>query len=143
MNEQLDHRGKPRSLYQTVNEGPSRTIQSDAKRADIQHILKKYKQVGIVDHLAQTEARWADVSEFTDLADAMRQVKQAEGEFMRLPSKVREVFGHDVAKWLDAAHDGLSEGQTEQMIALGVMDGPKEEVPPAPVEPVVEAPTGS
>lgn len=135
----VDARGKAR--VQTVNDEPSMTVQSDAPRADIREILRKYKQVGIVDHLSQVEARFMDVSGVTDFADAMRLQREAEGEFMRLPSKVREVFGHDVARWLDAAHDGVSEEQKARLIALGILD-PDEvievEVPPAPVEPVPE-----
>lgn len=83
----------------------SRTIQSDASRADIKQILKRYKELGIVDHLRHVDAQYRDVSEFTDLTDALNQAAQAELEFMRLPSKVREMFNHDVAEWLDTAHD--------------------------------------
>ncbi len=105
MAEQLDSRGKPRKQYQTVNDGPVMTVQSDAEEADIQKILKKYKEVGIIDHLNVTEATYRDVTTFSDFADVMRTAKEAEKDFMKLPSKVREIFKHDVATWLDTAHD--------------------------------------
>lgn len=101
-NENLDALGRPR--VQTVNDLESKTVTADAKKADINHILKQYKAVGIVDHLREVDARYMDVSEFTDYADMMRQLRTAEAEFMKLPSKVREKFNHDVATWLDAAH---------------------------------------
>jgi len=102
---QRDSRGRLRSDSQTVNDQPSLTIQSDADEADIQKILSKFEQVGIVDNLNRADAMFLDVSEFTDFADLTRQTKAAELEFMKLPSKQREIFGHDVANWLDAAHD--------------------------------------
>lgn len=102
-NKNLDYRGKPR--VQTSDFGESLTVQSDNERADIRKILQRYEAVGIVDHLNQVDAMYRDVTEFTDLHDALMQAKEAETQFMKLPSKLREVFDHDVAKWLDAAHD--------------------------------------
>lgn len=122
MTEQLDYRGKPRAPYQTVNEMESRTIQSDAPKADIQKIIDSYRRVGIVEHLNQTEARFADVSEHDDYAQLMRTVRQAEVEFMKLPSKVREEFNHDVSAWLDAAHDVE---KRDALVEEGVIEAPE------------------
>lgn len=132
--EQLDARGRPRSLYQTINEGPELTVQSDHDKADIRKILKKYREVGIVDNLNATQAQFQDITAFTDYADVMRTAKQAEMEFMKLPSKVREVFNHDVATWLDTAHDqekraSLAETgeikSVEQPAPIDTGDGPE------------------
>ena len=103
--QQLDARGRPRAPYQTVNDGPQLTVQSDADKADIQKILRRYQDVGIVDHLEITAASFKDVTSFNDFADVIRTAHAAETEFMELPSKVREIFDHDVATWLDTAHD--------------------------------------
>ena len=94
-----------RHRVQTVNDGESLTVQSEARQADIRQIIRRYAEVGILDHLKEVELRYADVSEFTDLGDALRQAKEAEKQFLKLPSKVRELFNHDVAEWLDTAHD--------------------------------------
>lgn len=123
-----------RRRVQTVNFGPSKTVQSDLVRADIREILKRFKAVGITDHLAQVDLVFRDVSEFTDFADMMRQTKEAEKAFMKLPSKLREVFEHDVMKWLDAAHDPEKvEALRPQLEKLGVLK-------PAPVEPAAVPP---
>lgn len=116
---QLDYRGRPRSDYQTVNDEPSATIQSDADKADINKILKKYKQVGIMEALRETDAIYMDVTEIGDYAEVMRVVKAAEVYFMKLPSKVREEFGHDVANWLDAAHD---QEKRDALVEAGVIE---------------------
>lgn len=96
------HGGRPR--VQSINNDPSETIQSDAHLADMNTILRTFGQEG-VSLLDETALQFRDVSGFTDLADALAQAKEAEVEFMKLPSKVREVFDHDVAVWLDTAHD--------------------------------------
>jgi len=94
-----------RARVRTVNTLPSMTVQSDVARAEIKHILAKYRQVGVIEHMRNVDLQFRDVSEFSDFSDMMYQSKVAEAAFMRLPSKVREVFHHDVAEWLDAAHD--------------------------------------
>lgn len=99
---ETDYRGKPR--VQTVNEDPSMTVQSDSHLADIKQIMKQYA-LGGMEELDETALVFADVSEFTDYADLMNNVRAAEAHFMTLPSKVREVYGHDVAIFLDHAHD--------------------------------------
>jgi len=133
-----DVRRHPR--VQTVNDGPSKTVQSDVVRTEIRHILAKYRQTGVVEHMRNVDLQFRDVSEFSDFADLMYQTKQAEKAFMTLPSKVREVFNHDVAVWLDCAHDAdkLKALQPE-LEALGlVFDTAAPVVVPAvPAPPVV------
>ncbi len=97
-----DLRGKPR--IQTINEQPSMTVQSDAHLADMNNILKQFAADGM-SALDEADLHYKDVSEFTDLQDALNQARIAELDFLKLPSKVREIFDHDVAVWLDTAHD--------------------------------------
>lgn len=121
-----------RPRVQTLNEEPSRTVQSDAVRADIGHIISRYQSMGIVDHMAEVDLTFRDVTEFEDFGDLMRQTKVAEAAFMKLPSKLREVFDHSVESWLDAAHDPEKlEALRPQLEKLGVME-PLSEAEPAP-----------
>lgn len=136
-----DARGRPR--VSTTNEEASRTIQSDRDRADIRHILKRHGALGIFENLNQTEAQFADVSEFTDYADLMRNVRAAELEFRKLPAKVRRRFDNDISKYLDAAHDEEKRLVLEQELAdEKAKEGPAPTPPatpepaPAPVPPV-------
>lgn len=135
-NKNLDRRGRPR--VQTSDFGESLTVQSDNERADIRKILQRYEAVGIVDHLQEVDAMYRDVSEFTDLHDALLQAKEAETQFMKLPSKLREVFDHDVAKWLDAAHDPekIENLYRPKLEKLGVLEPVTQEEPQA--APLVE-----
>lgn len=126
---------RKRPRVQTDNVLPSKTVQSDVMRTEIKHILAKYKQVGLLEHMQDVDLQFRDVTEFADFSDLMLQSKEAEKVFMTLPSKVREVFSHDVAKWLDAAHDSDElETLRPQLEKLGVMKPkPQEERRAAPV----------
>jgi len=127
----LDYRGKPR--FQTVNEEPSKTIQSDAHMADIKHILGQFGHTGIMESLQNADDLYMDVSEFTDYTTMHAQAEEAKEHFMKLPSKVREVFDHDVFEWLDAAHDPEKGARAHsELTARGLIPTPEEEVPPAP-----------
>lgn len=117
--EQLDLRGKPR--VQTHFHDVSLTVQSDAHNAEINEIIRKFSQGGMLDNLNMAEAVFQDITEFTDFADAMLHAKMAEADFLKLPSKIREIFNHDVAEWLDAAHD---QEKRDALVAAGVIDAP-------------------
>lgn len=127
-----------RRRVQTVNEDPSMTEQSEAHMADIRWILGRYEATGVLTSMAKVDLAYRDVSEFTDFADLMQQAKNAEVAFMRLPSKVREVFEHDVANWLDAAHDAEKlEALKPRLIATGFYE---DDSPPPPSRPETPAP---
>ena len=134
----------------TMNEDPSLTVQSDRHLAEMKEILRAHKVVGIEEHLREVDLQFRDVSEFTDFADLAMQAKVAEGEFMKLPSKIREVFHHDHVRWLDAAHDPEKlEALRPQLEQLGVMDPlpvppapPAPPAAPAPVPPTPPSPEG-
>lgn len=99
----VDSRGKAR--VQTVNELPSETRQGDADEADINKIMGKFLRHGLTPNMELADNLFLDVTEFTDFKDAVDQLNEAERLFHTLPSKVRELFNHNVAEWLDAAHD--------------------------------------
>lgn len=122
-------RRRPR--VQTVNDEPSMTQQSDLHRSDIHRVVGQYVKTGLFPSMAQVDLEYRDVSEFEDFADLMRQAQVAEREFMRLPSKVREVFDHDVMNWLDCAHDkDKFEAVRPRLEELGAIKKVEAAVPP-------------
>ncbi len=130
MPEQKDSLGRLRSKYQTHNTLPEVTVQADSEKADINKILKRYAEIGIMENLELTEASFPDVTEIGDFQDVMQTARIAEMEFMKLPSKVREIFNHDVATWLDTAHD---EEKRASLIEKGIIEPVEQPAsPPAP-----------
>lgn len=135
----LDHRGKDRAQFQTINTEPSKTIQSQAHLADIREIVGKYDAGFVRSQLEQADLRFLDITEFTDYADMMRQNANVEREFMALPAHVRRMFDHDVAKFLDAAHDPA---KTKVLEDLGLVEAAPTPVLPDPTPaPPIPAPT--
>lgn len=118
---------------QTVNKSESRTVQADVENAEIKNILRRYEGTGVLDMLQRADLQFKDVSEFQNLSDALQQLKQAEAEFMQMPPQIRDVFDNDAAVWLDSAHDGLSQDQSDRLHRLGLLD----RVPPPPANPAV------
>jgi len=114
-----DSRGKSR--YQTEIVDESETVQSDAHLADINTIMRDFAQSGL-SALDEADLMFKDVSEFTDLQDALAQAAVAEEHFLKLPSKVREIFNHDVAVWLDTAHD---EDKRDALVEAGFIKAPE------------------
>lgn len=112
-----NYRGKKRSQFWTVNDEEDLCVQSDKHLASIQTILKKFN-IGGQDMLDDVEGAFMDVSEFTDFHDLNIQTKEAEAAFMKLPSKVREIFDHDVYTWLDSAHD---QEKRDELVARGFL----------------------
>ena len=127
-----------KARQQTEFNDESLTLQSERDRADIRQIMRKYEQFGIVDHMRQVELDFRDITEFTDWADGVRELRQAELRFMGLPSKLREVFDHDLATYMDAAeHPEKLEALRPQLEELGVLEPiaapAAPQAPPAPV----------
>lgn len=119
-------RRRPR--VRTVNTDPHMTVQGESS-TEIRDVLSKFKEVGILPHMRQVDLDFRDVSEFSDFVDVMRASADARQAFLRLPPQVRDVFGNDPARWLDAAHDAEKlEALRPQLEKIGVM------------QPVVSAP---
>lgn len=132
--------GRRKFRVRTRNTSPSMTYQADRDRADIRKIIQRYERNGVIIKPQDVGMVFKDVTEFTDFSDLMMQSAVAKQAFMRLPSKVREVFGHDVSNWLDAGHDPQKLEQLRpELEELGVLEpiarsGP--EVVPEVVPPV-------
>jgi hypothetical protein len=143
MSENLDALGRPQSLFQTVNDEPSRTIQSDSNEASIHTILARHGVTGVIEHLNEADLQFGDASNIVDYAEASRIMVEAEAQFLRLPPKVRGVFENDVALWLDAANDGLQDEQRSQLVKLGFLEeivSPEPPAAPIAPDPVTDPP---
>ncbi len=116
-----------RERVQTHFPEESLTIQSDSEKADIRKIMSRYKATGIIDSLNEADLDFRDVTEVMDFQEAKSIMNEAEFQFMELPSKVREIFEHNVAVWLDTAQD---EEKRDALVAAGFIDPPEGDVAP-------------
>lgn len=80
-----------RERYRTKVGEESRTKQSFKDECDINRIMKRHAQTGLIDHLSTREPHYGDFSAAVDLHTAMEQVRAAQDDFAALPSEVRNL----------------------------------------------------
>lgn len=90
----------PKERLITKIEGPSMTKQEFKDECDINTIMAKYMQTGIIDFVNKHQAQYADVAAI-DFQTALDQVNQAQNMFDDLPSKIRERFQNNPGAFID------------------------------------------
>ena len=122
-----------RTFYDKVDVGvtcetPSRTQQSFKDECDINNIVKRYRETGVITHLASSEAFYDDVSNVPDYQTALGVVMDAEEKFMQLPATVRKRFDNDPAQMLEFIQD---DNNYEEAVSLGLLAKRIEQAPEA------------
>lgn len=105
---------------------PSLAVQASKDECDINVIIKKYMKTGELPE--QRQMIYADISQFTDLRDALHLVNDAEQLFMELPAEIRRRFDNDPVKLVAFAQDPANNAEA---IKLGLA----KEVQKAPPQP--------
>lgn len=90
---------------------PMLTQQQYTEECNINSILKKFIQTGILDNIGP--GVYADLGDAKDYRESLHVIKEAEEMFASLPSHIRDRFQNDPAQYLDFVHDenNLAEGQ--------------------------------
>lgn len=112
---------------------PRRVKQSFVAECDINTILKQYSQTGQIRHMNAKAAMgtYADLPDDVDFQTSLHTVQAAQAAFATLPSKVRDRFANDPARFLEFMADASN---AEEAAKLGLLSQPKE-TPPAPPPP--------
>ena len=97
---------------------PTKTQQQFEEECNINNIVKRYKQTGIVTHLAHELPAYGDFSEVPDYQTAFDIVVTAQDNFMRLPADLRKRFDNDPAQMLEFLQD---ESNYEEAVKLGLL----------------------
>lgn len=119
---------RPRSRYserlrvKTVLPKGSRTKQSFKAECDINNILKKYRDTGILTHTRDSQPLYGDFSEITDYQGSLNQVIQAQEAFEQLPALVRKRFANDPGKFVEFVQDDKN---YDEALKLGLLDPEK------------------
>lgn len=101
----------------TINELPSKTDPSQADDCDINNIMRKFRKTGQVTHLNNANGFFADVSEMTNLHEAMIKAKNAEDAFLLYPADLRKKFNNNYANLVTFLNDPSND---EDAIELGL-----------------------
>lgn len=100
------------------------TKQSFKDECDINNIMKKYKNTGMLPEMIKTQPQYGDFSEVSDYMESMNIVLKAQEQFQNLSADVRNRFQNDPAQFLDFANDPKN---GEEMVKMGLAT--KKEVP--------------
>lgn len=120
---------------------PSQTLQSFADDADINSIIARYENTGVLVDPTVPVSRTPSFGDYSDLPsyqEAQNVIIAANNAFDTLSSKIRERFGNDPAAYFDFVQS-LREGSEEydEAIALGIINRRSDsthEVPPGSPE---------
>lgn len=107
---------------------PSATLQSFKDDADINCIIARYENTGVLVDPTVPVSRtpeFGDFSEMPSYQDAQNVIIVARNAFDALPSKIRERFNNDPAAYFDFVRS-LKEGSEEfdEAISLGIINKP-------------------
>ncbi len=94
------------------------TKQSHKQECDIHTILRQYQKTGIITHLSNVPAVYADLPAVADYQEALNTLNAAEAAFADLPSSIRESFHNDPERLLAALNDPA---QADKLRELGVL----------------------
>lgn len=108
---------KPHAIY---FDEPSLTVQSSKDECDINNILKRYKDTGVITHVKDFQGVFADVSELpADYQSSLNLVSRAKEAFEALPAHVRDRFRNDPGAFYRFAIDPSN---LKEMVDLGLAE---------------------
>lgn len=105
---------------------PGFTQQHFREECDINNILDRYAQTGIVPE--RHGAFYGDFSEGLEYREALDRLKSTQGEFDALPARTRDFFGNDPARFLDFVSNPENK---PHFATIGLIDAV---IPQSPVE---------
>jgi phage internal scaffolding protein len=113
---------EPHKKYVFKTMGESLTQQHFKEECDVINIIKRHDRNGIIEHVQRGQARYGDFSEVADYREALDLVRDAQQEFMSVPSDIRKKFDNDPGKFYQFVSNPDNK---EELIKMGFIN-PKE-----------------
>jgi hypothetical protein len=134
------YRGYEPQQFET--DGDSLTQQHFQDECDIHNIISRHDRAGLIANVNRGVAQYGDFSEVTDYGTALRTIRQAEQNFLQLPSDLRRQFNNNPGEFYQFASDpsnldelvemGLAEKVVESSAGLPMAEkSPSHDVDPA------------
>jgi phage internal scaffolding protein len=105
----------PHKKYVFKTSGESLTQQHFKEECDVINIIKKHDRNGIIEHVQRGQARYGDFSEVADYREALDLVRDAQNEFMTIPSDIRKKFDNDPGKFYEFVSNPDNKEELKQM----------------------------
>lgn len=100
----------------------SKTQQQFGQQTDINWIMKRYQDTGMISHVNRSQGQYIDVSEIPSYQDSLNMVIKAQTMFQNLPSYLRKRFGNNPQQMLDFMADPQN---ANEALELGLLDPEK------------------
>ncbi|QGH73554.1 MAG: scaffold protein [Microviridae sp. ctITQ3] len=107
-----------RKRVQTVIEGASMTQQQFKNLCDINQIMKKYENTGMVTHLNSRQGTYGDFSQVKNFQENLNMVMHAQAAFDSLPAAIRKKFANDPSQLLEFVQD---DSNYDEAVKLGLV----------------------
>lgn len=126
----------PHKKYMFNTEGESLTQQHYKDECEVINIIKKHDRNGIIEHVQRGQARYGDFSEVADYREALDLVRNAQEEFMTIPSDIRKKFDNNPGKFYEFVSnpDNKEELKAMGFIEPQAVDSPSSATTQAPSE---------
>lgn len=131
-----------RRRVKMVFSGKGRTKQSFKAQCDINTIVARYNQTGLLPRVSAIQPLVGDFTKAVDYHSALNLVVAAQEKFQSLPSKIRSYFDNDPGKFVDFFKDPKNEDKAVELgLAVKRSAAPAAVPPPAaPAVPPVPPP---
>lgn len=108
-----------REKTHVINDEPSITEQHHKDDCDIQVILRRYAQTGVIEHNNKLQGEYADYPSDMDFHEAQNTIALGKTMFESVPAQIRADFNNDPAQFLAFVQD---ESNIEKMAEYGLTD---------------------
>lgn len=108
-----------RKRVQFHSDEPSMTQQHLKDQCDVNKILLKHYQTGIITHTNQAQGQSGDFSRFQDFRSNLEMVTNAMNQFNALPSQLRKRFANDPSNLMDFLQDP---NNYDEAVKLGLVE---------------------
>lgn len=121
-------------------EGESLTKQSEADACDINKIMARYVNTGVIEHIKENAAQYLDLPHQLEYQDAVNLVLSSQSAFAAMPAEIRARFANSPAMFLqfvDANPDYLEKlgiGSKAELVASVAAPAPGPAAAPAAAE---------
>lgn len=99
----------------TVTCGPTLTEQHHKKDCDIHHIMKRFEETGIVNHVAKVQGRYENFLDAPNYQEAQNLIAEANSMFETVPARIRAKFANDPGQYVSFMTDPANIAEIQEL----------------------------
>lgn len=88
---------------------------------NINHIMARHKQTGLIDHINTAIPTYGDYTQINEFQESLEVVRNAQEQFMQVPADIRREFDNDAGKFFEFV---TNPENIDQMVDMGLAEDP-------------------